>query len=679
MGKGSSPQQQVVSTGLPDYVDPYFKRLLKGAEEATMPYYPDDPNKYGDLAGKSTYVPYEGDRLTSSADYGDITQSRDMIRNIATSPLAGMTTAVGTQNEGIAGLRNLALNAPSFTASNFSATGVNPYSGFQAGSADPYSGFAASPATAFTGFQAGSADPYNRFDRSSVTGYGGFQERQADPFSDFDRSSVEAYGGFQAGQADPFSDFTQAEFSKAQGKEFDFGPARQFTGAEVSDYMDPYMQNVVDVQKREAIRDFGRGQAGRDAAAVTAGAFGGSRQAVAQGMAEQNLDQRLGDIQQIGSQAAFDRAMQMFESDRAAQMDVDQRRAAEAARVQGIDVGETGRTQTGTAAEMARTQAGRAAELARTQGISLDEAARIQAAEASELARTQGVDVSEAARTQAARAAELARTQGISIDEARRIQAAEAAELARTQGVDVSEAARTQAAEAAELARTQGISLDEAARIQAANAAEQARVQGLDASEAGRIQAAQAAELARTQGISIDEAARIQAAQAAELARTQGIDVSEAARVQSANAAEQARIQAALEAQRYGTAGLYGDLMGAGRGLLGLGELARGTDIQGAQLLETLGRDIRGEDQARLDLAYQDFLRQQDYPISQYERFAGLLSGVPTGNLDRTTTQYASYNPIQQALGAGISALGLYRGLGGGYGGYGGYGYGGMQ
>jgi len=124
---------------------------------------------------------------------------------------------------------------------------------------------------------------------------------------------------------------------------------------------------------------------------------------------------------------------------------------------------------------------------------------------------------------------------------------------------------------------------------------------------------------------------------------------------------------------------MYGDLMGAGRGLLGLGELARGTDIQGAQLLETLGRDIRGEDQARLDLAYQDFLRQQDYPISQYERFAGLLSGVPTGNLDRTTTQYASYNPIQQALGAGISALGLYRGLGGGYGGYGGYGYGGMQ
>ena len=174
----------------------------------------------------------------------------------------------------------------------------------------------------------------------------------------------------------------------------------------------------------------------------------------------------------------------------------------------------------------------------------------------------------------------------------------------------------------------------------------------------------------------LDEAARIQAAQAAELARTQGIDVAEQGRVQAADAAEQARIQAAREAQRMGTAGLYGDLMGAGRGLLGLGELARATDIQDAQLLETLGGSIRAEDQAKLDLAYQDFLRQQDYPMSQYERFAGILTGTPTGNLDVSRTTYGAFNPIQAALGTGLSALGLYRGLGGGYGG--GYG-GGMQ
>ena len=495
MGKGNQPQQVVQNTGLPDYVDPYFKRLLKGAEEATMPFDPE--------TGESTYTPYTGERLTKSADYGDITRSRGMVRDVAGTGITGMNEALAAQRSGIAGLTTLAGAPPSFTASSFSATDVDPYSGFTAGTADPYS-------------------------------------------------------KFTAGTADPFSEFQQADFSKAQGTAFDFGPARQFTGQEVSDYMDPYMQGVVDVQKREAIRDFDRQQAGRDASAVQAGAFGGSRQAVAQGMAEQNLQQRLGDIQQIGSQAAFDRAMQMFESDRAAQMDVEGRRAAEAARVQGIDVGETGRTQTGAAAEMARTQAARAAELARTQGIGLDEAARVQAAEA--------------------------------------------------------------------------------------------------------------AELARTQGIGIDEAARIQAGQAAELGRTQGIDVGEAARIQAGNAAEQARIQAAREAQRYGTAGLYGDIMGAGRGLVGLGELERGTDIQDAQLLETLGGSIRAEDQANLDLAYQDFLRQQDYPISQYERYAGILTGAPTGNLDVSRTTYGAFNPVQAALGTGLSALGLYRGLGG-YGG----------
>ena len=65
MGKGSQQapaggEQRVVS--LPEYADPYFRRLLQGAEEATMPYYPDDPEKYVDLSGKSTYQPYEAER-----------------------------------------------------------------------------------------------------------------------------------------------------------------------------------------------------------------------------------------------------------------------------------------------------------------------------------------------------------------------------------------------------------------------------------------------------------------------------------------------------------------------------------------------------------------------------------------------------------------------------------------
>ncbi len=572
MGKGS---QQVQSGGttrtvaLPEYADPYFRRLLKGAEEATQPFYPDDPDTYGDLAGESTYVPYGGERIAGSDDYGDINTSRAMVRGIAESPIGGLNEAAALQRRGIAGLEGLA---------NYNTAAFNPYTGFQAGSADQYSGF-----------QAGSADPFADFSAGRGTEYTGFQAGAADP-----------YAGFKAGSADPFADFKEAKFSAQTADQYDFDPARQFTGAEVQQYMDPYMQNVVDVQKREAREDFGRSQAARDAGAISAGAFGGSRQAIQQGMAEEGLQEQLGDIQAAGSQAAFQQAMKAFESDRAAQMDVDARRAAELGRTQGLNISEIGRMEAGRAGEAGRVQNARAAELARTQGISLDEAARVQRSEA------------------------------------------------------------------AELARTQGISLDEAARVQSSEASERARVQGIDVAEDARVQNARASELARTQGISLDEAARVQASEAAELARTQGISLDEAARVQQAEAAERARVQSAREASRQFGAGqglaAYQAALGAGRGLVDYGERARAADIQGAQLLETIGRDIRSEDQARLDLAYQDFLRQQDYPMRQYERFAGLLSGMPI-QPDISTATYQAYNPIQQALGAGISGLGLYRGL----------------
>ncbi len=571
MGKGS---QQAPAGGttrtvsLPDYADPYFRRLLKGSEEATQPFYPDDP-AYGDLAGESTYVPYGGERIAGSSNYGDINTSRAMVRGIAESPIGGLGEAAALQRRGIAGLEGLA---------NYNTAAFNPYTGFQAGSADPYGGF-----------QAGSADPFSDFSAGRGREYTGFTAGEAD-----------AYGGFQAGRADPFSDFREAQFTAQTADQYDFDPARQFSGSEVQQYMDPYMQNVVDVQKREAREDFGRSQAARDAGAISAGAFGGSRQAVQQGMAEEGLQEQLGDIQAAGSQAAFQQAMKAFESDRAAQMEVDARRAAELGRTQGIGISEIGRMEAGRAGEAGRVQNARASELARTQGISLDEAARVQRSEA------------------------------------------------------------------AELARTQGISLDEAARIQSSEASERARVQGIDVAEDARVQNARAAELARTQGISLDEAARVQASEAAELARVQGISLDEAARIQAAEASERARVQSAREASRQFGAGqglaAYQAALGAGRGLVDYGERARAADIQGAQLLETVGRDIRGEDQARLDLAYQDFLRQQDYPMRQYERFAGLLSGVPV-QPDISTATYQAYNPIQQALGAGISGLGLYKGL----------------
>jgi hypothetical protein len=189
------------------------------------------------------------------------------------------------------------------------------------------------------------------------------------------------------------------------------------------------------------------------------------------------------------------------------------------------------------------------------------------------------------------------------------------------------------------------------ARIQSGRVGERGRAQTLTASEVARIQDSQARELARVQGISVDEAARIQAAEASELARIQ----------QAREMSRQFGAGQGLAAYQAMGSGA-GQLAGLGAGLAGLGERQRAADIQGAQLLETIGRDIRAEDQARLDMAYEDFVRQRDYPMSMYERFGNLMRGIPvTPNVEEQ--RFASYNPIQQALGAGISALGLYRGL----------------
>ena len=73
-------------------------------------------------------------------------------------------------------------------------------------------------------------------------------------------------------------------------------------------YMSPYMQNVVDFQKTQAVNDYGRQLPGQQAAASRAGAFGGSRQAIVESEAQRNLQNTLGGIQAQGTQQAYEQA-----------------------------------------------------------------------------------------------------------------------------------------------------------------------------------------------------------------------------------------------------------------------------------------------------------------------------------------------------------------------------------
>jgi hypothetical protein len=247
------------------------------------------------------------------------------------------------------------------------------------------------------------------------------------------------------------------QYGPGQFSEFNFGDARQFTGQEVDQYMSPYMTNVMDFQKSRAIEDFDRLRGGRNARAVAAGAFGGSRQGVQEGMAEQALMDQLGGIDATGRQAAFDAASRQFGADRAAQMETAQAQA-----------GELGRVQTGT-------------------------------------------------------------------------------EASRQFGAG------------------QGLA-----------------ALGAAGSEAGRLAA--------------------------------------------------------------------------------FGGLEREAGIQNAQMLESIGRGQQAETQAGLDIAYQDFLRQQGLPQEQLGFYSDILRGLPVANIGTVNSQnYQSYNPLQQALGAGLSGLSLYR------------------
>lgn len=122
---------------------------------------------------------------------------------------------------------------------------------------------------------------------------------------------------------------------------FQMGPARQFSGTEAQAYMSPYMQNVVDIQQRQAIDAARRAQLGQNLAAARQGTYGGARQALLQGERESGLRTQLGDIQARGLQSAYEQAQQQFERDRAAQMGIGSQNLQAALGVQQLGAGQS--------------------------------------------------------------------------------------------------------------------------------------------------------------------------------------------------------------------------------------------------------------------------------------------------------------------------------------------------
>lgn len=324
-GGSSAPTETTVTqTDLPEYVQPYFERLLKrGEAESNQPY-----------------TPYQGERLAYFSP--DELTSQGMTR--------GYAQAGTPQEYQLASQRAAMLGGPygsgyqaDYLGNTYDAQGYG--SGYQAGLVG-------------SGYQAGQQrEAYDA--QAYQPGYqarglqSGYQAQ--DNFSTYNPFARQS--GYQAGQVGP--EFQQLGYEE-----------------NINRFMSPYQQAVTDIQKREATRQSEMmGDKTADAAAMSGG-LGGYREAIMQAERERNLGTQLSDIQAKGSQAAFQSAQQQLAAERAAGLDASKfglqqftageqaRQAQEQMQQQAFQVSEAARQK---AAEMGMTarqqnQAARQAE-----------------------------------------------------------------------------------------------------------------------------------------------------------------------------------------------------------------------------------------------------------------------------------------------------------------------------
>ena len=239
-GSSGPTETTVTQTDLPEYVQPYFERLLQRAEADSV----------------QGYQPYGGQRLAYFSP--DELTSQAMTRGYATSGTPQAYTDAQNRFGSVAPITS------GYTAGQTQSTYDPREVGqtYQAGTYNP-------------NYQAGSFDA-------------GYDART--------RGSQ-----YMAGQALPTYDPLAYEQN-------------------LSRFMSPYQQNVIDIEKREAARQSDIMSKGIGDQATAQGGLGGYREAIVQAERERNLGQQLGDIQTRGSQAAFESAQAQLERERAAQL-----------------------------------------------------------------------------------------------------------------------------------------------------------------------------------------------------------------------------------------------------------------------------------------------------------------------------------------------------------------------
>jgi len=168
------------------------------------------------------------------------------------------------------------------------------------------------------------------------------------------------------------------------------GP-QDYTGQNVTQYMSPYQQNVVDVQKAEALRDAQKQLAGANMASARQGTYGGARNALMQSEQTRNLQTQMGNIQATGSQNAFQNAQQQFNAQNQMQQAANAQNLQAALGVQQLGAGQNMQAQLANQAAQQGTSQANLQALLGVQQLGAGQSLEAQRAnQAAQLAAAQG-------------------------------------------------------------------------------------------------------------------------------------------------------------------------------------------------------------------------------------------------------------------------------------------------
>lgn len=109
----------------------------------------------------------------------------------------------------------------------------------------------------------------------------------------------------------------------------------------------------------------------------------------------------------------------------------------------------------------------------------------------------------------------------------------------------------------------------------------------------------------------------------------------------------------------------YGQAANIAQTMGNLGQMQGQSDIARLNMQQQTAAQEQALRQQKYDLAYQDFLRQRDYPLEQLQQYSSLLRGVPVTPSSTATTYAPTPGIGSQIMGTGLAALGAYKSFAG--------------